>query len=134
MDALSLVDMLPFFEAPKQDTSPIKTHLRHHTIFTVDTALNRKDRIRKPSVRAKEHRCGGGKRDANERSQAVCQAIDTSHFLWCSEDASFLFRPLDPDAADRCAKGVLPHDPDQLDAEEYDELQLIYESLDMGSC
>ena len=68
------------------------------------------------------------------RSQTVCPAIDPSHFLWCGEDSTFLFRPLHPDASDTGAKGVLPDDPDQLDTEEYDELQVIYESVNIGSC
>ena len=144
MDTLSLVDMLTLqintgnvadlFEVPKKYTSPKKTRVRHHTIFTVDTTLNRKDRIRKPSVRMKEYKCGGGRRGANARSQTVCPAIDPSNFLWCDEDSTFLFRPLHPDASDTGAKGVLPDDADQLDTEEYDELQMIYESVNLGSC
>lgn len=144
MHTLSLADMLTLeinasnvadlFEAPTKYTSPKKTHVKHHTIFTVDTTLTRKDRIRKPNVRMKEYRCGRGKRGTNARSRTVCPTTDPSHFLWCDEDSTFLFRPLHPDASDTGAKGVLPDDPDQLDTEEYDELQMIYESVNLGSC
>lgn len=144
MDTLSLVDVLTLqinagnvadlFEAPKKYTSPRKTHTRHHTIFTVDTTLNRKDRIRKKSVRMKEYRCEGGKRGANARFQTVCPVVDPSHFLRCDEDSTFLFKTLHRDASDTGAKGVLPDDPYQLDTEEYDELQMIYEGVHLGSC
>lgn len=144
MDTFSLVDMTTveveasnvadLFEAPTKYTSRKNTHVRHHTIFTVDTTLNRKDRICKPSVRNKEYGFDGGKRGANARSRTVCPATDPSHLLWCDEGSSFLFRPLHPDVSDKSAKGVLPDDPDNLDTEEYDELQLIYESVHLSSC
>jgi len=122
------------FVAPTQEMSPKKTHVQHHTIFTVDTTLSRKDRIRKPSSRMKSYKCTGGKRGANVHPCTMWQTINSSHFLCCNEDASSMFLSLDPGTSNHGAKSVLPDDPDQKDTEEYDELQMIYDSVHLGSC
>lgn len=144
MDVLSYADVLDaavgctniseLFEAPKTGVRSKTRFLPHHTIFTVDTTLSRKDRIRKPSARMKEYTRSSDKRSPNSRLKDAFLSVPSLHFLRCNEDASFMFRPLDPDTRNAVseAKGALPEDADQLDTEEYDELQLIYESVNLG--
>ena len=83
------VNVADLFEAP-EDPGTRKTHVRQHAIATVDTTLSRKKRIRKPSERMKNYR-RSGKKSANVHSSTTSQTTTPEQFLWCNEDASFIF-------------------------------------------